>query len=184
MASWRDVRRIALALPGASEMTTKSGNAAWTVRDKFFAWERPLRRSDLAALGENAPKGPIPGVRTTDLDEGRLPREQSAGVFHDAALLRLPRGTDPSAEDFREAVERRDRRSVACARSQAYRYGISQRADLNLGAAGVCRASDKSSEPMEYGRFATRNDGDNGAREASRLHLSIQRDLRGYRRLL
>jgi hypothetical protein len=68
MATWRDVRRLALVLPGTSEMTTKSGNVAWIVGDKFFAWERPLRRSDLAALGDSAPKGPILGVRTPDLE--------------------------------------------------------------------------------------------------------------------
>jgi hypothetical protein len=68
VATWSDVRRLALALPGASEETTSSGNAAWIVGDKFFVWERPLRRSDLAALGDSAPKGPILGVRTPDLE--------------------------------------------------------------------------------------------------------------------
>lgn len=68
MASWRDVRRIALALPGASEGATFGGNAAWTVNKKLFTWERPLRRSDLVALGDNAPTGPILAVRTADLE--------------------------------------------------------------------------------------------------------------------
>jgi hypothetical protein len=68
VASWRDVRRFALALPGVSEEETSSGNAAWIVNKKFFTWERPLRRSDLAALGEDAPRGPIVGVRTADLE--------------------------------------------------------------------------------------------------------------------
>jgi hypothetical protein len=62
------VRRIALALPGASEEATSSGNAAWIVNKKFFTWERPLRKSDLAALGDEAPAGPILGVRTPDLE--------------------------------------------------------------------------------------------------------------------
>ncbi|HET6276658.1 MAG TPA: MmcQ/YjbR family DNA-binding protein [Candidatus Cybelea sp.] len=68
MATWRDVRRLALALPGASEEQTSSGRAAWIVNRKFFAWERPLRPADLAALGNTAPKGPILGVRTPDLE--------------------------------------------------------------------------------------------------------------------
>jgi hypothetical protein len=68
MATWRDVRRFALALPGVSEERTSSGNAAWIVNKKFFTWERPLRRSDLAALGADAPVGPILGVRTADLE--------------------------------------------------------------------------------------------------------------------
>jgi hypothetical protein len=43
-------------------------HAAWLVNKKFFVWERPLRKSDLAALGEAAPRGPILGVRTADLE--------------------------------------------------------------------------------------------------------------------
>jgi hypothetical protein len=62
MASWDDVRRIALALPEASEGTSR-GNMTWTVGDKLFVWERPLRKSDLAALGDAAPGGPILGAR-------------------------------------------------------------------------------------------------------------------------
>lgn len=67
MATWNDVRKIALGLPGASEGTA-FGSRAWTVGKKLFVWERPLRRADLAALGAKAPKGPILGVRTTDLE--------------------------------------------------------------------------------------------------------------------
>ena len=33
-----------------------------------IAWERPLRRTDIAALGDRAPAGPILGVRTADLE--------------------------------------------------------------------------------------------------------------------
>ncbi|HYK53302.1 MAG TPA: MmcQ/YjbR family DNA-binding protein [Candidatus Eremiobacteraceae bacterium] len=67
MATWRDVRRLALALPGASESRSRE-HAAWLVKDKFFVWERPLRKSDLEALGPSAPKGPILGVRTAGLE--------------------------------------------------------------------------------------------------------------------
>ena len=67
MATWNDVRRHALALPGATEETSY-GKAAWMVNKKLFVWERPLRKSDLAALGEDAPDGPILGVYTGDLD--------------------------------------------------------------------------------------------------------------------
>jgi hypothetical protein len=66
MASWNDVRRIALGLPGTSEVTSR-GSAQWRVDNKNFAWERPLNRTDLAALGEDAPQGPIVGVRVADL---------------------------------------------------------------------------------------------------------------------
>jgi hypothetical protein len=67
MASWRDVRRLALALPETTERTSY-GNPAWAVRDKPFAWERPLRADDIAALGTAAPKGAILGIRTDGLE--------------------------------------------------------------------------------------------------------------------
>ena len=66
MATWKDVKRTALALPETSEQT-KWGTIAWCVRDKMFVWERPLRKSDLEALGDGAPKGAILGVRVAHL---------------------------------------------------------------------------------------------------------------------
>jgi hypothetical protein len=66
MATWDDVRRIALALPETNEATSRD-HAFWRVRDKGFVWERPLRQSDLRALGESAPKGPILGARVEHL---------------------------------------------------------------------------------------------------------------------
>lgn len=66
MASWNDVRRLALALPETSEGTSH-GNISWRVRDKGFVWERPLRQSDLRALGDAAPDGPILGARVEHL---------------------------------------------------------------------------------------------------------------------
>ena len=62
MAAWEDVERIALALPETSERLSR-GLRQWRVRDKLFVWERPLRRSDLEALGDEAPDGPILGAR-------------------------------------------------------------------------------------------------------------------------
>jgi hypothetical protein len=66
VADWNDVRRIAIALPQTSERPSH-GNAFWRVRDKGFVWERPLRASDLRALGDAAPTGPILGVRVEHL---------------------------------------------------------------------------------------------------------------------
>ena len=62
MASWDDVRRIALSLPETSERTSRE-HTQWRVKDKLFVWERPLRQSDLKALGASAPDGPILGAR-------------------------------------------------------------------------------------------------------------------------
>jgi hypothetical protein len=64
--SWDDVRRIALSLPETSERISR-GNCQWRVKDKLFVWERPLRRSDLEALGDAAPAGPILGARVEHL---------------------------------------------------------------------------------------------------------------------
>jgi hypothetical protein len=62
MATWDDVRRLAMAMPEATEKTSRD-KAQWRVKDKLFVWERPLRQSDLNALGDKAPDGPILGAR-------------------------------------------------------------------------------------------------------------------------
>jgi hypothetical protein len=66
MATWDDVRRIALALPETTEDVSRDLRR-WNVRGKGFVWERPLRRSDLEALGKSAPDGPILGARVEHL---------------------------------------------------------------------------------------------------------------------
>src|SRR3954469_16974395 len=66
MATWDDVRRIALALPEAAEVSSR-GHSQWRVKDKLFVWERPLLRPDLEALGDSAPDGPILGARVEHL---------------------------------------------------------------------------------------------------------------------
>ena len=66
MASWDDVRELALALPETSEVLSRQLRQ-WRVKDKLFVWERPLRKSDLAALGDAAPDGPILGARVEHL---------------------------------------------------------------------------------------------------------------------
>ncbi|MFI6264864.1 MmcQ/YjbR family DNA-binding protein [Micromonospora sp. NPDC051006] len=67
MASWEDVRRIAATLPETTEHGSYDGLPAWRVRGKPFVWERPLRKADLAALGDAAPDGPILGARVPDV---------------------------------------------------------------------------------------------------------------------
>src|SRR5213078_5177839 len=53
-------------LPEAEERLSRDLRQ-WRVRDKLFVWERPLRRSDLEALGDDAPDGPILGARVEHL---------------------------------------------------------------------------------------------------------------------
>jgi hypothetical protein len=66
VATWDDVRRLALSLPQSEERESR-GRAQWRVGDRLFVWERPLRASDLQALGDQAPDGPIMGARVVHL---------------------------------------------------------------------------------------------------------------------
>ena len=62
VATWDDVTGAASGLPEALETSPR----VWKVRKKLFVWERPLRKSDLAALGDSAPDGDILGARVGD----------------------------------------------------------------------------------------------------------------------
>jgi hypothetical protein len=66
MATWDDVRRIAVALPESAEGSSR-GLVGWSVRGKGFVWDRPLRRADVEFLGDATPTGPILGVSVADL---------------------------------------------------------------------------------------------------------------------
>ena len=98
MATWDDVRRIALALPETSERLSRD-RPQWRVKDKLFVWERPLRRSDLEALGDQAPSGPILGARVEHLGAKEALLANDEGVFfttphfdgYPAILVRLDR---------------------------------------------------------------------------------------------
>lgn len=68
MATWDTVTKLALALPETVEERSKLGLLAWSVKKKTIAWERPLRRSDLVALGDRAPRGSILAAYVPDLE--------------------------------------------------------------------------------------------------------------------
>jgi hypothetical protein len=80
MATWDDVARIALALPETTEELAW-GSRHWKVRGKGFVWERPLRKSDLKALGDGAPDGPILGARVEHLVAKEALLQDRSGVF-------------------------------------------------------------------------------------------------------
>jgi hypothetical protein len=80
MATWDDVQRIALGLPETTEELAW-GNRHWKVRGKGFVWERPLRKSDLKALGDAAPDGPILGARVEHLVAKEALLADSSAVF-------------------------------------------------------------------------------------------------------
>jgi hypothetical protein len=80
VATWDDVRRLALALPETSERESR-GLAQWRVKDKLFVWQRPLRPSDLSALGDGAPDGPILGARVEHLVAKEALVADPSGVY-------------------------------------------------------------------------------------------------------
>jgi hypothetical protein len=98
MATWDDVRRFAMAMPHTKERF-QHGSNGWAIRDKGFAWERPLRKQDLVALGAAAPKGAILAVRTAGLEmkEALLARDPDVYFTtphfdgYPAVLIRLGR---------------------------------------------------------------------------------------------
>ena len=85
MAGWNDVARIASALPEASEGSSYGDTRSWRVRDKAFAWERPLRRADLTELGDDAPAGPVLAVRVPDVGARDALIADSPGVYFTTA---------------------------------------------------------------------------------------------------
>ncbi|MFI7211124.1 MmcQ/YjbR family DNA-binding protein [Micromonospora maritima] len=99
MASWDDVRRVALALPETTERGSYDDLPAWRVRDKMFVWERPLRRADLDALGDAAPDGPVLAARVPDLGAKEAMLADDPAVYftvphldgYPAVLVRLDR---------------------------------------------------------------------------------------------
>jgi hypothetical protein len=80
MAVWDEVRRIALELPETSERVSR-GVPQWRVKDKLFVWERPLRRADLEALGDDAPEGAILGAYVEHLVAKEALLADESGVF-------------------------------------------------------------------------------------------------------
>jgi hypothetical protein len=108
MATWDDVRRLALALPETEE-GSMFGSPAWKVRKKHFVWERPLRKADLAALGDAAPDGPILGAMVEHLVAKEAVLADAPTVFfttphfdgYPCVLVRLDA---IAAEDLEEVV--------------------------------------------------------------------------------
>jgi hypothetical protein len=108
MATWDDVRRIALELPETSEVMSRDLRQ-WRVKDKGFVWERPLRRADFEALGDDAPDGPILGARLEHLVAKEALLADDPSVFfttphfdgYPAILVQLDR---IGLEDLREVI--------------------------------------------------------------------------------
>jgi hypothetical protein len=80
VATWQDVRRLALALPEASERLSRE-KRQWRVKDKLFVWERPLREKEVVELGAAAPDGPILGARVEHLVAKQALLEDDPSVY-------------------------------------------------------------------------------------------------------
>lgn len=117
MATWTDVSRL---LRGTER---EPGKRVWRVKKKLVAWERPLRKSDLEALGDAAPTGDILGVYVPiELKDALV--EQGAPYFttphfngYPAILVELARAKVPELKKLlatacaeRSVTKRRARR--------------------------------------------------------------------------
>src|SRR4029450_935472 len=115
MATWDNVRRLALALPGTAERVSRGGLLAWDVKDKTFAWERPLRPADRKALGPAAPEGPVLAARVPDLGAKEALLAEAGDTWfttphfqgYPAILARLDRGTLARRGELPGAARRR-----------------------------------------------------------------------------
>jgi len=67
-------------MPQAGE-DLRRGQRFWRVGSKLFVWERPLRGSDLRALGDAAPAGPILGARVEHLGAKEALLHDDPGVY-------------------------------------------------------------------------------------------------------
>jgi hypothetical protein len=98
MATWDDVRRIALGLPETMEESSREV-VEWRFRNKIFVWERPLQRNEVEAMGVDAPVGGVLAVRVADVRAKKALLAAEPDVFfttphfdgYPAILVRLDR---------------------------------------------------------------------------------------------
>jgi hypothetical protein len=80
VATWENVRQLALALPETHERDSR-GVCQWRVKDKLFVWERPLRAKEVEELGDAAPDGPILGARVEHLGAKEALLADDPGIY-------------------------------------------------------------------------------------------------------
>lgn len=131
MATWDDVRAIALSLPGAVEVSSR-GLAQWKVRGRLFVWDRPLGEKDRAELGASAADGPVLGARVPDEGAKHALVAAEPGVYfttshfagYPAVLARLDALTPAALEEL--VVEAWADRATPALRRE--RFGDGERA--------------------------------------------------------
>lgn len=114
MATFDDVRLLALALPDTTE-GTRWRNMTWFVGKNGFVWERPLSKNDakqLRELGADVPQGELLGVRVHDIGEREALLADDPAIWltiphfanYPAVLLRLDAvSSDELAEILEDA---------------------------------------------------------------------------------
>lgn len=112
MATWKDVERIASALPEVAETLSYHDWRSWKVKGKNVIWERPLSAKDeaeLVALGGTVPGGLVVCVRVADLEvKAERIAENSTVVFtiphFDRSAAILVRLDLMGVEDLKEYI--------------------------------------------------------------------------------
>jgi hypothetical protein len=129
--SFDDVRRVALALPGAEERSSR-GRLQWRVGERLFVWERPLRAREVEELSDGGPDGPILGARVEHLIAKEALLASEPEIFfttshfdgHPSVLVRMDRIELPALEEV--VVEA----WLARAPSKAVKLFLSDRSDV------------------------------------------------------
>ena len=71
MVDWSFVDLLSAEFEGCKivegDSRSKAPKREWCLNGTAVAWERPLSKRDMAALGASAPKGPVMAVRVPDL---------------------------------------------------------------------------------------------------------------------
>jgi hypothetical protein len=137
VATWDDVRRLALALPDTAERASYGGTPSWTVKDKGFVWDRPLRRADLEALGADAPDGPVLGARVPDLGAKEALLAAQPDVYF----------TTPHFDGFPAVLVRLERIDVAELEELVVEAWLA-RAPKRLAAAYLASAAGEATPPV------------------------------------
>jgi hypothetical protein len=137
VATWDDVRRLALALPETAERGSYGGTPSWTVKDKGFVWDRPLRRADLEALGAAAPDGPILGARVPDLGAKEALLAAQPDVYF----------TTPHFDGYPAVLVRLERIDLAELEELVVEAWLT-RAPKRLATAFLASAADKTTPPV------------------------------------
>lgn len=107
MATWDEVRQIAMDLPEMTERSSQ-GVPQWRVKEKTIAWERPLRRADYEVLGDGAPDGPILALWVPDVGIKEVLLSDDPDIYfttphfdgYPAVLIRLDRIGPPELEEL------------------------------------------------------------------------------------